>query len=231
MMAAGRDVKELEKTIGYRFRDPGLLVSALVHSSYANEMKSKTPGIRSNERLEFLGDAILEEIVSRYLYAEFPDDGEGKLTLMRKSLVCEETLASAARSLSLGDYLFLGHGEEMQGSRDLDSILADATEALIAALRLDGGIEVAEDVIRRIILSRECSDADYKTRLQQLVQQDGIEELSYRVTREDGPEHSKVFEVEAMINSNPVGHGVGKSKREAEQNAAREALRLFGVKL
>ncbi|MBP5428601.1 MAG: ribonuclease III [Clostridia bacterium] len=230
-MAAGRDVKELEMTIGYRFRDPGLLVSALVHSSYANEMKSKNPGVRSNERLEFLGDAILEEIVSRYLFAEFPDDGEGKLTLMRKSLVCEETLASAARSLSLGDYLFLGHGEEMQGSRDLDSILADATEALIAALRLDGGIEVAEGLIRRIILSRECADADYKTRLQQLVQQDGIEELSYRVTREDGPEHSKVFEVEAMINSNPVGHGVGKSKREAEQNAAREALRLFGVKL
>ncbi|MBO4284542.1 MAG: ribonuclease III [Clostridia bacterium] len=230
-MSAGRDVKELEKKIGYRFRDPDLLVSALIHSSYANEMKGKIPGIKSNERLEFLGDAVLEEIVSRHLYDAFPDDGEGKLTLMRKSLVCESSLASAARTLSLGDYLCLGHGEEMQGSRDLDSILADSTEALIAAIRLDGGIEEAEKLIRRIILSRECADADYKTRLQQLVQQDGIEELSYRVVREKGPEHSKVFEVEAMINSNPVGRGVGKSKRDAEQNAAREALRLFGVHL
>lgn len=230
-MSAGRDVKELEEKIGYRFRDPELLISALIHSSYANEMKAKSPGIRSNERLEFLGDAILEEIVSRHLFTEFPDEGEGRLTLMRKSLVCEETLASAARSLSLGDYLFLGHGEERQGSRELDSILADATEALIAAVRLDGGIGVAEDLIRRIILSRECADADYKTRLQQLVQQDGIEELSYRVIREDGPEHSKVFEVEALINSNPVGRGTGRSKRDAEQNAAREALRLFGIRL
>ena len=230
-MSAGRDVKELENKIGYRFRDSDLLVSALIHSSYANEMKGKIPGIKSNERLEFLGDAILEEIVSRRLYSAFPDDGEGKLTMMRKSLVCESSLACAARALSLGDYLCLGHGEEMQGSRNLDSILADATEALIAAVRLDGGIDEAEKLIRRFILSRECADDDYKTRLQQLVQGDGIEELSYRVVREDGPEHSKVFEVEAMINSNPVGRGTGKSKRDAEQNAAREALRLFGIHL
>ena len=230
-MSVGRDVKELENSIGYSFRDPGLLPAALTHSSYANEMKGKIPGIKSNERLEFLGDAILEEIVTRYLYATYPDAGEGDLTRLRKSIVCEETLASAARSIELGEYLFLGHGEEMQGSRALDSILADALEALVAAVRLDGGIEEAENLIKRTVLSQKISDADYKTRLQQLVQQDGIEELSYRVVREDGPEHSKVFEVEAMINSNPVGRGTGKSKRDAEQNAAREALRLFGIHL
>ena len=229
-MSAGRDVKELENTIGYSFRDPGLLPAALTHSSYANEMKGKIPGIKSNERLEFLGDAILEEIVTRYLYATYPDAGEGELTRLRKSIVCEETLAAAARSIELGDYLFLGHGEEMQGSRALDSILADALEALVAAVRLDGGIEQAENLIKRTVLSQKVSDADYKTRLQQLVQQDGIEELSYRVVREDGPEHSKVFEVEAMINSNPVGRGTGKTKRDAEQMAAREALILFGIR-
>lgn len=230
-MSVGRDVKELENSIGYSFRDPGLLPAALTHSSYANEMKGKIPGIKSNERLEFLGDAILEEIVTRYLYATYPDAGEGDLTRLRKSIVCEETLASAARSIELGEYLFLGHGEEMQGSRALDSILADALEALVAAVRLDGGIEQAENLIKRTVLSQKISDADYKTRLQQLVQQDGIEELSYRVVREDGPEHSKVFEVEAMINSNPVGRGTGKTKREAEQMAAREALKLFGIRL
>ena len=230
-MSAGRDAKELEQSIGYSFHDADLLQSALIHSSYANEMKGKIPGVRSNERLEFLGDAVLEEIVSRYLYATYPDEGEGKLTLLRKSLVCEETLADEARSLSLGDYLFLGHGEEMQGSRDLPSILADAFEALIAAIRLDGGSDAAEDFIRRTVLSRSCSDVDYKTRLQQLVQQDGIEQLSYRVIREDGPEHNKTFLVEAMINSNPVGRGIGRSKRDAEQNAAREALSLFGIRL
>ena len=230
-MSVGRDVKELENSIGYSFRDPGLLPAALTHSSYANEMKGKIPGIKSNERLEFLGDAILEEIVTRYLYASYPDAGEGDLTRLRKSIVCEETLASAARSIELGEYLFLGHGEEMQGSRALDSILADALEALVAAVRLDGGIEQAENLIKRTVLSQKISDADYKTRLQQLVQQDGIEELSYRVVREDGPEHSKVFEVEAMINSNPVGRGTGKTKREAEQMAAREALKLFGIRL
>ena len=230
-MSAGRDVKELEKLIGYRFRDPGLLVGALTHSSYANEMKGKIPGVTSNERLEFLGDAVLEEIVTRYLFSTRPDEGEGNLTRMRRTLVCEETLAAAARAIKLGDFLFLGHGEEMQGSRELPSILADALEALFAAVRLDGGIDEAEKLIRRIVLSRECSDADYKTRLQELVQQDGIEELSYRVIREDGPEHNKVFEVEAMINSNPVGRGTGKSKREAEQNAAKEALSLFGFHL
>ena len=230
-MSVGRDVKKLENSIGYSFRDPGLLPAALTHSSYANEMKGKIPGIKSNERLEFLGDAILEEIVTRYLYATYPDAGEGDLTRLRKSIVCEETLASAARSIELGEYLFLGHGEEMQGSRALDSILADALEALVAAVRLDGGIEQAENLIKRTVLSQKISDADYKTRLQQLVQQDGIEELSYRVVREDGPEHSKVFEVEAMINSNPVGHGTGKTKREAEQMAAREALKLFGIRL
>ncbi|MBR5043749.1 MAG: ribonuclease III [Clostridia bacterium] len=216
--------------MGNSFRDSGLLLAALTHSSYANEMKGKIPGIKSNERLEFLGDAILEEIVTRYLYATYPDAGEGELTRLRKSIVCEETLAAAARSIELGDYLFLGHGEEMQGSRALDSILADALEALVAAVRLDGGIEQAENLIKRTVLSQKVSDADYKTRLQQLVQQDGIEELSYRVVREDGPEHSKVFEVEAMINSNPVGRGTGKTKRDAEQMAAREALILFGIR-
>ena len=230
-MSAGREINELQNAIGYRFRDPDILSVALTHSSYANEMKGKIPGIRSNERLEFLGDAILEEIVTRHLFATYPEEGEGKLTLLRKALVCDETLADAARSISLGAYLFLGHGEELQGSRDLPSILSDAFEALIAAVRLDGGTEEAEKLIRRVVLSRGSGSVDYKTRLQQLVQQDGKEELSYRVIREDGPEHNKVFEVEALINSNSVGRGTGKSKRDAEQNAAREALSLFGIHL
>ena len=228
-MSEGREIKELESAIGYRFRDPDLLSTALTHSSYQNEMKGKIAGIKSNERLEFLGDAILEEIVTRHLFETFPDDGEGKLTTMRKSLVCEETLADAARSVGLGKYLRLGHGEELQGSRDLPSLLSDAFEALIAAVRLDGGIQEAENLIRRVVLTRGSVPIDYKTRLQQFVQQDGKEELSYRVIHEDGPEHNKVFEVEALINSNSVGRGTGKSKRDAEQNAAREALSLFGI--
>ena len=228
-MAQGKDVSGLESVIGYRFSDPSILSCAVTHSSFANEMKGKIPGIHSNERLEFLGDSVLGEIVSRFLFSKYPDESEGTLTKMRTALVCEEMLADVARSISLGDFLNLGRGEETQGSRELDSILADACEALIAALRLDGGAEVAESFVQKILLFRDPKVADYKSRLQQLVQQDGSEELSYRVIREEGPEHNKRFEVEALINSNPVGRGSGKSKRDAEQAAAREALLLFGI--
>lgn len=233
-MGIGRNPSDLEAEIGYRFEDRELLNRAVTHSSFANEQRSKNRPIESNERLEFLGDAVLELYISSYLYYKYPRDPEGNLTRMRQSLVCEETLASAARSIRLGEYLLIGKGEEQSGSRERPSILADALEALVAAVHIDSG----ETETERLILylfgdALDCCDrlmmGDFKTRLQQLVQQDGAEQLTYRVTREDGPEHNKHFEVQALINSNVVGCGNGKSKRDAEQNAAKEALRLFGI--
>ncbi len=233
-MGVGRDPTELEEKLGYRFEDRTLLYRAVTHSSYANEERSKNRPTVSNERLEFLGDAVLELYISSYLYYKYPRDPEGNLTRMRQKLVCEETLAAAARAIGLGEYLLIGKGEEQTGSRERPSILADALEALVAAVHIDSGEAETERLI--LFLFGDALDScarlmmgDCKTRLQQLVQQDGIEELTYRVVREDGPEHNRHFEVEARINSNVVGRGSGKSKRDAEQNAAREALRLFGV--
>ena len=235
-MGVGRDPTELEVTLGYRFEDRELLHRAVTHSSYANEERSKNRHAVSNERLEFLGDAVLELYISSYLYYKYPRDPEGNLTRMRQKLVCEDTLATVARAIGLGEYLLIGKGEEQTGSRERPSILADALEALVAAVHIDSGEAETERLI--LFLFGDALDScdrlmmgDYKTRLQQLVQQDGIEELNYRVVREDGPEHNKHFEVEALINSNVVGRGSGKSKRDAEQNAAREALRLFGVEV
>lgn len=235
-MGIGRDPAELEERLGYRFEDRELLYRAVTHSSYANEESSRNRPTVSNERLEFLGDAVLELYISSYLYYKYPNDPEGNLTRMRQKLVCEETLASAARAIGLGEYLSIGKGEEQTGSRERPSILADALEALVAAVHIDSGETQTERLI--LFLFGDALDrcdrvmmGDCKTRLQQLVQQDGIEELTYCVVREDGPEHDRRFEVEARINSNVVGRGSGKSKRDAEQNAAREALRLFGVEV
>ena len=231
-MGLGRDPIELETHLGYAFSDSRLLTEAVTHSSYANEHRP-TP---SNERLEFLGDAALELIVSRYLYRMYPQYTEGELTRLRQQLVCEETLAEIARSLSLGAYLSVGKGEESVGSRERPSILADALEAVIAAVDLDSDGRSTEDLILRLFGERlrfacQATPIDYKTRLQQLVQQDGKEELRYEVVSVSGPEHEKLYEVRAYINSNAVGCGTGRSKRDAEQSAAKEALLLFGVKL
>lgn len=231
-MGLGRDPIELQGKLGYTFNDPRLLTEAITHSSYANEHKP-TP---SSERLEFLGDAVLELAVSRYLYHSHPEYSEGDLTRLRQQLVCEETLAGLARVLSLGEYLSVGKGEELAGSRFRPSILADALEALIAAVDLDSQGAATEALVQRIFgdtlrFSAQSSSLDYKTRLQQLVQQDGNEELRYEILAVSGPEHDKLFEVQAYINSNPVGRGTGRSRRDAEQSAAREALLLFGVRL
>lgn len=231
-MGLGRDPIELEVKIGYRFSDRRLLTEAVTHSSYANEHRP-TP---SNERLEFLGDAVLELAVSRYLYRFYPQYTEGDLTKLRQQLVCEETLAELAGELSLGSYLSVGKGEEAAGSRARPSILADALEALIAAVDLDSHGASTEELVLRLFADRlrdshQLAAIDYKTKLQQLVQQDGNEELRYEIVSVSGPEHDKLFEVQAYINSNAVGCGSGKSKRDAEQSAAREALLLFGVRL
>ena len=219
----------LEEKIGYRFRDPSLLRTALTHASYTNEK-----GETSYERLEFLGDAVLQIVISRYLFLRFPDIPEGVLTRYRQHLVCEATLARIATSLSLGSYLLLGRGEDAGNGRSRPSILADTVESTLAAVYLDGGMDVVEPLLLRLMRPEldkcvENRHGDYKTRLQQLVEQDGRESLEYTVISRRGPDHAPVYVIEARINSNAVGTGEGTSKHDAEQAAAREALRLFGI--
>ncbi len=235
-MAHGRDIKELTAYIGYRFKDLSLLQTALTHSSYTNECRKESP-MPCNERMEFLGDAVLQIIVSDHLFLAFADSAEGYLTKIRQNLVCEQTLAALARKIHLGEFLILGKGEEQNGGRLHDSILADTFEALLAAIYLDSAHDFAFLKLFVIGLLKEdlekCgknSIGDYKTRLQQLVQQAGHEKLSYEVVKESGPDHKKQFEVHAMLNSNVIGSGTGFSKREAEQAAAKKALLLFGEK-
>ena len=234
-MAIGRKIEELSRYIGYRFRDETLLKTALTHSSYVNECR-KDDAVACNERLEFLGDAVLQIVVSDHLFDRFTTFAEGNLTKFRQHLVCEGMLAKLAKSIHLGEFLILGKGEEQNGGRNHSSILADAFEALLAAIYLDDGHSLT--FLKTFLLAlmkdelTECEKSrmgDYKTRLQQLIQQDGQEQLCYTVVSEKGPDHDKVFEVCAMLNSNPIGRGTGRSKREAEQAAAKEALVLFGV--
>lgn len=219
----------LEKTIGYTFSDRQYLETALTHSSYANEMRSRCS---YNERQEFLGDAVLSIVVSDYLYksTHLP---EGDLTKLRASIVCEKSLCGWARQISLGEYLRLGKGEELSGGRERESILADAFEALIAAIYLDGGMEPARAfvlpfAIRAAENEGDAAFKDYKTLLQEIVQKNPEEQLSYVLVAEHGPDHSKTFEVHVRINSNVIGRGVGKSKKAAEQMAAKEAVELMG---
>lgn len=228
-MSKDTTLQELEGKIGYHFRDPELLMTALTHSSYTNEK-----GDPSYERLEFLGDAVLQIIVSRYLYERFAAVPEGLLTKYRQSLVCEATLARIALSFSLGEHLRLGKGEALGKGRFRPSILADVMESLLAAVYLDGGMAAAEPLLLSLMQGEleNCvrnSEGDYKTRLQQLVEQDGTETLEYAVTDRRGPDHAPIYTIEARINSNVVGSGQGHSKHEAEQAAAKEALRLFGI--
>ncbi len=227
--------QELENLIGYHFSDPELLVLALTHSSYGNERKGRSAEAVCNERLEFLGDSVLSFITSRYVYDTFRSLPEGDLSRIRAGAVCEKALCRLAQEISLGQYLFLGHGEEHTNGRQRPSILADAFEALLAAIYLDGGIGPVRDFllpriaaeIDRIV--RDGTDMDYKTELQQVVQQERGDLLEYVKIGESGPAHQKVFEFEARLNGNVIGRGRGSSKRAAEQAAAKEALSLFGL--
>ena len=222
-------IKDLEAAIGYRFRDISLLQHALTHSSYANERWHNS--LLSNERLEFLGDSVLGMLVAEYLYKTFPDRPEGELTRMRADMVCEKTLAAAANRIGLGDHLLLGHGEERFGGRNRDSILADAMESVIAACFLDGGLEAALGFVRQFILVEvpvvRMHNADYKTALQELVQQKKNQVLAYALVGQSGPDHDKEFSVEVSLNGTVVGRGTGSSKKRAEQDAARDAIGLL----
>lgn len=226
-------MKSIEKNLGYEFKNIKLLENALTHSSYANEVRN---GQTSNERLEFLGDSVLSIIVSDYIFKEFKKIPEGELTKIRASLVCEKSLCTFSRELQIGNYLKLGKGEENNGGRERVSILADAFEALLAAIYLDGGIEPAKNLVMRFIvpeLNHTAEDGfkDYKTVLQEIIQQNPEENVSYILTNESGPDHDKVFEVEVHLNSNVIGKGVGKSKKQAEQMAAKQALELMGASI
>ena len=223
-------IKDLENAIGYRFRNISLLQNALAHSSYANERYHN--GLMSNERLEFLGDSVLGMLVADYLYRNFPDRPEGELTRMRADMVCEKTLAGVANVLQLGQHLLLGKGEEQGGGRSRDSILADAVESVIAACYLDGGMEVASAFVQKFILVNvpltKLKNTDYKTALQELVQQKKNQTLTYTLVGESGPDHDKQFVVQLQLNGQTVGSGSGSSKKRAEQDAARDAMeKLF----
>ena len=219
-------IKDLETAIGYRFKNISLLQNALTHSSYANEHWHNS--LKSNERLEFLGDSILGMVVAEYLYKNFPDRPEGELTRMRADMVCETTLANVANGIGLGNHLLLGHGEERLGGRSRESILADATESVIAACFLDGGLEAAQQFVNRFILVAvpvtKLHNVDYKTRLQELVQQKKNQILTYRLAGQSGPDHDKQFDVEVSLNGQVIGTGSGSSKKRAEQMAARSAI-------
>ena len=224
----------LEKKLNYKFKNIDLLENALVHSSYANEIRGNT---HSNERLEFLGDSILSIIVSEHIYSRYPDMPEGELTRFRASLVCEKSLCEFSRGLGLGQFLKLGRGEDKNGGRDRDSILADAFEAVLAAIYLDGGMDAAKKHVMNTILrdlkhhNDEDAFKDYKTTLQEIIQRNPEESVSYILIDETGPDHDKAFTVEVHLNSNVIGTGKGKNKKQAEQMAAKQALRLMGETL
>lgn len=217
-------MESLEKKLGYRFQNRALLDEALNHSSYANEHRG---GLGSNERLEFLGDSVLGFVSAEHLFREHPDLPEGDLTRMRASLVCEQSLYEVARELELGSYLKLGRGEEAGGGRERQSILADAMEAVFAAVYLDGGIEAVRELIVRVLLSQAADSQerkDYKTTLQEVVQRRSGQVLTYHMISQSGPDHNKTFLFEVRLNDESVGQGTGRSKKEAEQAAARDAL-------
>ena len=218
-------IKDLEEAIGYRFSNITLLQNALTHSSYANEHWHDS--LKSNERLEFLGDSILGMVVAEYLYKNFPTRPEGELTRMRADMVCEQALAAIANRIELGQHLLLGHGEE-QGGRSRASILADAVESVIAASFLDGGMEAARKIIDQFVLCdvpvTRMHNADYKTALQEWVQKKKNQVISYELVGQSGPDHNKRFTVAVSVNGTVVGQGEGSSKKRAEQDAARAAM-------
>ena len=218
--------EKLQKTLGYTFKNPSLLTIALTHSSYANE--NKKSGAQSNERLEFLGDSVLGMTVALMIYKVQPGMPEGQMTRLRSELVCEKSLASLAEQIMLRDYLLVGYGEEKSGGRDRPSILADAVEAVLAAIYLDGGFKPVERVVSSFFGKGELlsyyKSTDYKTRLQEIIQEKAGRTLSYHITNETGPDHMKSYAVEVRLNGSIIGSGVGKSKKDAEQAAAQVAL-------
>ncbi len=224
------DLADFEKNLGYEFHNKDLLDTALTHSSYANE---KGHGYKYNERLEFLGDSVLGFVTAETFYVQFKDMPEGRLTKTRASLVCEDALKDFAKEVNLGQYLLLGKGEQKSGGRTRASILADAFEAVIAAIYLDGGLEPAKEFILRFVLkameTHTVSFKDYKTQLQEVIQKNPEEKLCYVLVGESGPDHDKRFEVEVHLNSNIIGKGIGRTKKQAEQEAAKEALELMGL--
>ena len=222
-------LSKLESALGYEFHDKELIRTALSHTSYANETYKDT--LRSYERLEFLGDAILGFATAEYLYHTFPMKQEGELTKIRAELVCEKNLAEVAHQICLGEYLLLGNGEEQGGGRNRASILCDVMEALIAAAFIDGGTQAAQGIVTRLIipmLSKVLNTHDYKTELQELVQRKRDQALVYELIGEQGPDHCKEFTVRVLLNGEEVGRGVGTSKIRAEQAAAAQAIeKLF----
>lgn len=222
-------MQELEEKIKYSYKDKNLLLRALTHSSYANEKQIQ---YGSNERLEFLGDSVLGVITAEYFYKNFTDMPEGELTKLRAATVCEKSLYGFAKQIDLGDNLLLGKGELNTGGRERPSILADAFEAIIASIYLDGGMEEAKRFVLSFVtpsVKQTPSFHDYKTTLQEVIQKNPEELLEYVLVGESGPDHNKCFEVEVHLNSNVIGKGNGKSKKLAEQQAAKEALALMGL--
>ena len=216
-----RELKELEQKIGYQFQDEKLCAQAMTHSSYANEHRLSKAGC--NERLEFLGDAVLEVVSSDFLFHMYPDKPEGELTKIRASIVCEPTLAYCAGDIDLGSYLLLGRGEEATGGRGRNSVVSDAMEALIGAIYLDGGFANAKEFIHRFIMNdieHKQLFYDSKTILQEMVQATTEDHLEYEVLREEGPDHNKTFEVRALLGGEEIGRGTGRTKKAAEAVAA-----------
>lgn len=225
------NLEEFEKKLGYHFQDKNLLLLALTHSSYANEHKKG--GHENNERLEFLGDAVLDMVVSEYIYRKFPEMPEGELTKLRAAVVCEGSLAQLSRQLGVGRNLFLGKGEESTGGRTRESILADAFEAIIGAVCMDGGIAAASQYVMQFMQDQIARtkpgfhNIDCKTHLQEVVQKTSKIPLQYTIVDEKGPDHNKVFVAEVRHDGHVLGQGSGRSKKEAEQNAAGVALEIL----
>lgn len=223
--------EDFQKTIGYTFKNESLLKTAFTHSSYANEKQLKTD---CNERLEFLGDSVLGVISADYFYHNLSHLPEGEMTKRRAACVCEKSLFEFSKEIDLGKYILLGKGEEHSGGRTRPSILADAFEAVIAAVYLDGGLEEARKFVLHFIkkaVTNQPSFNDYKTALQEIIQKNPDEHLTYVLVGESGPDHNKRFEVEVHLNSNIIGTGIGISKKSAEQEAAKSALELMGITL
>lgn len=222
-------LQKLQRETGYQFTDEGILNHALVHRSYANEFKQRKA--EDNERLEFLGDSVLGLAVSNFLFNKYRDVTEGELSKYRSNLVREEHLSKIANTIALGDYLLLGKGEEANGGRKRSSILADALEAFIGAIYLDGGMAAAREFIvlrffdEDTFEQKEISKKDYKTTFQEKIQKLGYGEIEYRITKEWGPDHDKNFEVEIKVGDKTFGKGTGKTKKEAEQEAANNGIR------
>jgi ribonuclease-3 len=227
-----RDLKQLQHTVGITFRKPELLKQAFTHSSYVNE--HRIAGHKDNERLEFLGDAVLELTVSEFLYFMYPERTEGELTKLRASIVCEPSLVTFAEHLDFGAYVFLGKGEELTGGRSRPALLADVFEAFIGALYLDQGIEAAKKFLNRYVFAQISSEGkllviDYKTQLQEHTQHHNLGTLEYRIVDERGPAHEREFITEVHMDGQLLGQGAGRSKKEAEQQAASQALAKLNV--